>query len=174
MQLFVSLLTGTALLGGLGYLVIGLLGRRLAWAAEIGRSVESIALWLAFAVAFGATAGSLYFSEIANYTPCRLCWYQRIAIFPLTLTLFVAALRNDRGVRRYVIPVSTIGFLVSAYHYLIEWYPNLEKTSCAVDAPCTAVWFRGFGFMSLAFMAGVTTLTIIILLTVRFSRPDER
>lgn len=172
MQMFVSLLTLAAMTGTIGVIVLRIASRRSRRAAEIGGAIESIALWLAFAVAFGATAGSLYFSEIANYTPCRLCWYQRIAVFPLTFTLFAAAVKNDRNVKRYVLPVSVLGIAVSVYHQIIEWYPQLEKTSCSVDAPCTAVWFRGLGFMSLAFMASVTLITVITLVTVRF--PTEK
>ena len=36
-------------------------------------------------------AGSLYFSEVANYVPCRLCWFQRIAMYPLAVILLIAA-----------------------------------------------------------------------------------
>ena len=45
--------------------------------------VGPAALWLAFLVALTATVGSLYFSEVARFTPCVLCWYQRIAMYPL-------------------------------------------------------------------------------------------
>ena len=69
-------------------------------------AVDDAALWIAFLVAAVATAGSLYFSEVANYIPCRLCWFQRIAMYPLAVILLVAAIRRDRGVRWYVVPLA--------------------------------------------------------------------
>ncbi|HZZ99414.1 MAG TPA: disulfide bond formation protein B, partial [Candidatus Paceibacterota bacterium] len=35
--------------------------------------------WVLYAwiVAIAAMAGSLYFSEVLNFAPCVLCWYQR-------------------------------------------------------------------------------------------------
>ena len=48
-------------------------------------AVDDAALWIAFLVAATATAGSLYFSEVADFVPCRLCWFQRIAMYPLAV-----------------------------------------------------------------------------------------
>ena len=33
--------------------------------------------WIAFAITAIAVTGSLYYSEIARYTPCEMCWFQR-------------------------------------------------------------------------------------------------
>jgi hypothetical protein len=41
-----------------------------------------------------ATAGSLWFSEGAGFPPCELCWYQRIAMYPLVVVLGMAAFRG--------------------------------------------------------------------------------
>src|SRR6186997_2845287 len=71
--------------------------------------VEGYALWLAFVVASIATGGSLFFSEIAHFVPCELCWYQRIAMYPLSITLLLAALANDHRVARYLLPFPIIG-----------------------------------------------------------------
>ena len=95
-------------------------------------------LWIAFLVAATSTAGSLYFSEVADFVPCHLCWYQRIAMYPLSLLLVIAAARRDRAVRWYVGPLAGVGALISTYHYLVEWFPSLEGSSvCAVSVPCT-------------------------------------
>src|SRR5688572_18615670 len=61
------------------------------------RAVDALrpdALWLAFGVALVATVGSLYLSEVANFTPCKLCWYQRIAMYPMVPVLGMAAWRG--------------------------------------------------------------------------------
>ena len=121
-----------------------------------GRVVAAIgpsALPLAFLVAAVTTAGSLYYSEIANYTPCVLCWYQRICMYPLVAILGVGWLRRDRGVWMYAAPLLIAGPGVSIYHYLIERYPSLGSgLSCSLDAPCTVPYFEELGFVTLAYM----------------------
>ncbi len=154
---------------------VGIIGLRIAastgndGAARLGAAVGDAAVWLAFLVAATATVGSLYFSEVAHFAPCRLCWFQRIAMYPLTVILFVGAIRRDPGVRWYVGPIATIGAAISAYHTLIEWRPSLDTGACEMTGPsCTFVWFREFGFLSLATMALIGFLTILTLLFVRF------
>ena len=171
MQLFFGLLALVALTGGIGVVVL----RVLPWPAgrRLGAAVAESSTWLAWLVAAVATAGSLYFSEVANYTPCRLCWYQRICMYPLAVILLVGALRRDRAVAWYGLPLAGIGLVVSCYHYLIEWYPSLEATSCDPTAPCTLVWFREFGFVTLSFMAGCGFVAIIALLACRYPQGDD-
>src|SRR5881394_905892 len=77
-------------------------------------------LWAAFAVTAVATGGSLFFSEIAGFIPCELCWYQRICMYPLAITTLLAALRNDHRVARYLLPLPLVGAGVSIYHLLVE------------------------------------------------------
>ncbi len=162
-QVFASLL---ALIAG-GGAVLLLIGRAVApRSAGIRRVVDAVddaGLWLAFLVAATATAGSLYFSEVADYVPCRLCWFQRIAMYPLAVILLVAAIRRDRSVRWYVMPLAVIGGLVSTYHYLTEWRPSLDGGACGVGPSCADVWFRELGFVSLAFMALAGFFAILVL-----------
>lgn len=152
-QVFFAVLALAAGLGAIGLVVARLVARRSAGAARVVAAVDDAGLWLAFLVAGTCMAGSLYFSEVADYEPCRLCWYQRIAMYPLAVILLVAALRHDRAVRWYVGPLAAVGALVSTYHYLVEWHPQLDGDFCGIGPPCTAVWFREFGFITLAFMA---------------------
>jgi disulfide bond formation protein DsbB len=97
--------------------------------------------------------GSLYFSEVANYTPCPLCWYQRIAMYPLVVILGIAALRSDLAVRRYVLPLVAIGSVISIYHYQLERFPSQTSVACSADVPCTVVWIWRFHYISIPFMA---------------------
>ena len=132
-------------------------------------AVGEIALWGAFAVALTATLGSLYLSEVAHFPPCELCWYQRIAMYPLTVVLGVAALRRDVGVRWYVVPVAVIGAGISTYHYLLERFPDSVASSCDVEVPCTFVWVWKFHFLSIPGMAWIGFAAIITL--VLLARP---
>jgi disulfide bond formation protein DsbB len=111
------------------------------------------ALWLAFVVALTATLGSLYLSEVAHFVPCTLCWYQRIAMYPLVPIRLVAALRDDAGAWRYVVPVAAIGAAISIYHYQLERFPDQASLSCSTEVPCTLVYIWKFHFVSIPFMA---------------------
>lgn len=74
------------------------------------------ALYLAWAIALAATLGAVFIGEVLGQTPCHLCWYQRIAMFPLALMLGLAAVSGDLGIRRYAQPLALIGVAVAAYH----------------------------------------------------------
>jgi disulfide bond formation protein DsbB len=123
-----------------------------------------VGLWLAFLVALVTTLGSLYYSEIAHFTPCKLCWYQRIAMYPLTLTLFVAALRNDRRVAFYVLPVAVVGAAFSIYQTQLQAFPHQHSSFCSTTEPCTVRYVWEFGFVSLPFMA-LSAFAFIITMT---------
>src|SRR5205809_4492007 len=78
-------------------------------------------LWAAFVVASIATGGSLFFSEIAHFIPCELCWYQRICMYPLSITTLLVALWGDHRAARCLLPLPIVGAGVSIYHYLIVY-----------------------------------------------------
>jgi len=123
---------------------------------------RDLALPLATAVAAVATAGSLYLSEVAGYVPCLLCWYQRIAMYPLVIILGVAALRRDRAVWLTAVPIASIGAAVSMWHIMIERRPELGGV-CDPVAPCAMKWVEEFGFLTLPTMALIGFGTIIVL-----------
>jgi disulfide bond formation protein DsbB len=156
--------------------ILGLNGLRLAGAVstagrdaldDVRGSLAPHALWLAFAVALLATLGSLYFSEVAGFEPCLLCWYQRIAMYPLVVILGLAAWRRDAGAWIYVAALAAIGAVIAAYHVLLEWFPGLSSGACDPDNPCTLVWFRAFGVFSLPTLALTAFLLILTLNTLR-------
>lgn len=134
--------------------------------ARFRRRLAPMVLTGAWAVALLATAGSLYFSEVAHFTPCTLCWYQRIAMYPMVVLLGIAAVQRDMGIRVYAIPLAAIGGFISAYHYLLEWFPEIDTGACTVGIPCTAVWFREFGFVSMPLLALIAFALVIALLLV--------
>lgn len=108
---------------------------------------------LATVVAGAAMAGSLWFSEVAHFPPCLLCWYQRIAMYPIAVLGLVAAVRRDRGFRTYGIVLAGIGLLISSYHIAVELYPSLESGSCDPTNPCSIRWVEGLGFWTIPRMA---------------------
>lgn len=162
-QVFSAVLALSALAGAVITAVALVVSRGGAgWALEVVRIVRETGQWLVFAVTAGAMVGSLWFSERVGYVPCTLCWYQRIAMFSLAVLSLVAALRCDKGFSVYAIVAAAVGLVISSYHYLLEWFPQLETGVCSVDVPCNAVWFREFGFVTLAFMAGCAFIATIV------------
>ncbi len=162
MERFCALL---AIIAGGGAIAL-VVARLLPTGAQLIDIVRPFRLWLAWLVATVAMLGSLYFSESADFTPCKLCWFQRIAMYPLALLLLIAAVRRDHGIRLYAIPLAAVGAIISTYHYIIEWNPSLGSGTCEITAPCTVPWFRQFGFISLSLMALCGFAAIISLLTI--------
>jgi disulfide bond formation protein DsbB len=135
---------------------------------KLSEFFEDYGGWLAFVVALVATLGSLYYSEIAHFLPCRLCWYQRILMYPLTIITLVGALKRDEYLPSYVLPLSILGMGVSAYHYLMEKGVVPASTTCALDVPCNISYVNYFGFVTIALMAFVAfTLITITMLVMR-------
>jgi disulfide bond formation protein DsbB len=122
------------------------------------------AVWLAWLVALVATVGSLIYSEVIHFEPCRLCWFQRIAMYPLVAVLLVGAIRREWQVKYYGLPLSLIGLGISIYHYLIQTFPSMEGGACDPSNPCSARYVDLFGFVSIPFMAGAGFIVISVLL----------
>ncbi len=143
---------------------VGLAVFRLARGPEAALLLGNKALWLAWLVAFTATVGSLIYSEIIHFEPCRLCWFQRIAMYPMAIILLVGAIRKEFQVKYYAIALPLIGVAISIYHYLIQRFPALETGACDPDNPCSSIEVEMFGFITIPFMAGCGFILIAVLL----------
>lgn len=134
------------------------------WFSPFRKFFAPSVLTLAFAVAFTATLGSLFLSEVAKFQPCLLCWYQRILMYPQAILLYVAILRREIVIKPYIITLSMIGAIISSYHYIIQLFPEAEIIRCNIGAvSCTQGKFY-FGFISIPFMALTGFILIIILM----------
>jgi len=142
---------------GAGLLLIGALAlvgvRGPLRALRLG--IEGYELWLAFVVAAIATGGSLFFSEIAHFVPCELCWYQRICMYPLSITTLLAALFDDPRAARYLLPLPVVGAGVSVYHLLVENGVVGQTQTCLISAPggCATKWINEFGYVTIPTLA---------------------
>ncbi len=132
---------------------------------KISEFLEDYGGWLAFIIATVATLGSLYYSEIAGFIPCRLCWYQRILMYPLVVVTLVGALKRDEYLPAYVLPLSIACMLVSGYHILMERGVIPPSATCAADVPCNISYVSYLGFITIAVMAftAFTLITLIML-----------
>ena len=123
------------------------------------------ACWL---IASGSALGSLFFSHVMGFAPCVLCWYQRIALFPLVLILPMGLFPLDAKAAKFALPLTVVGLLTAAYHNLL--YVGLIPRSiqpCAQGVSCTENYVELFGFvsiplLSLLALAAITALLIIV------------
>jgi len=145
---FAVLALGSLAIGGLS-----LAGAFAPMAPSRALQLRPVLLPLALTIAAVATAGSLYYSEVAGYPPCEMCWYQRIAMYPLVGVLAVAVARRDRRGGWYALPPAVVGLGLSVYHYQLQLRPG-QGSTCDASAPCTYRWVDSLGFMSIPFMAG--------------------
>jgi disulfide bond formation protein DsbB len=162
MQVFSSVMGLVVLCAGL-LTIVSMLVPGAAWTGHWRSAVGESRGLIVCTITWGAMLGSLYFSEIANYEPCKLCWYQRIAMYSMAFISLTALVLRDRSVSRYTLVLAAVGLPISLYHYLLEWIPTLESNVCSVSVPCTTIWFREFGFVTLSFIAGSSFITIIAL-----------
>jgi disulfide bond formation protein DsbB len=153
---------------------IVLLVYRLVKGPRASTVLGSNALWFAWLVAVVATAGSLIYSEVIHFMPCRLCWYQRIAMYPMSVILLVGAIRREVVVKYYALPFALGGLAISIWHYLIQTFPSLEGGSCDPNNPCSAKYVDVFGFVSIPFMAGAgfTLIAVLLIFYVRASNHE--
>ncbi len=118
--------------------------------------------WLMVSI---ATLGSLFFSEVMQFAPCILCWYQRICLFPLVVIIPAGLFPFDKGVVRYALPLTLAGWLTAAYHNLL--YTGLIPKSlkpCSKGVSCTEEYITLLGFITIPMLSLLTFSAIAALL----------
>ncbi|TKB11342.1 disulfide bond formation protein B [Desulforhopalus sp. IMCC35007] len=126
-------------------------------------------LFLCWLLASISTTGSLFFSYIMQFTPCVLCWYQRIFLFPLVIILAVGLFPFDKSVVKYALPLAIAGGLTALYHTLLYSGVIPENIQpCSQGVSCTEKYIELFGFVSipmLSFLSFSTIISLLIILT---------
>lgn len=132
--------------------------------------VKKNILYLVLTQAVVAMLGSLYFSNVMSLPPCVLCWYQRIAMYPLVALLVVGILKRDRNVVIYSFPLSVAGLLISIYHNLLYYGLIPESIApCMLGISCTTRQIEWLGFITIPLMA-LTAFVIINTLLIIYWR----
>jgi disulfide bond formation protein DsbB len=157
-EVFLGLLSVVAQLTALGLVIALVVGKFNArFGAQLRQQLSDLGVGLALAVSFVMMSGSLYLSEVKEYPPCRLCWLQRFAAYPVWLVLLLALLTKREWLRRFVaLPLVLMGMAISTYHVLLEKYPERFETAttCSIDNPCSARWIDGLlGYLTIPRMA---------------------
>src|SRR3989338_9661662 len=161
---FITLLIQFATIGIIGVIVFLFFGLSIKKGVAFAPYMKKRALFFSFLIALIATGGSLFFSEIALYEPCKLCWLQRIFMYPQVVLLGLALLRKNTGILTYTVYLSAIGALIALYQYGLNWYAlyfPVEKCSIT-SVSCTDPHFA-FGFVNIPLMA-LSSFVILLLL----------
>ncbi|MEQ1700400.1 MAG: disulfide bond formation protein B [Ilumatobacteraceae bacterium] len=108
-------------------------------------ALHRVQLQLAAIVAVTAMFGSLWFSEVEEWLPCKFCWLQRVFMFSSAVILTIAAVRRDRGIKWYAGPLAGIGILLSSWHLLLEHGVVQDSKQCAATVPCAVPNLISFG-----------------------------
>lgn len=121
----------------------------------------------AFLIALAATLGALFIGEVLGQMPCTLCWYQRIAMFPLVPILGLSLWQGDGAARLYGLPLALAGLALAGWHsgLYAGWIPQ-TTAPCTKDGPsCTdpAQVILGLPIPFLSLIAFAVILACLIL-----------
>lgn len=122
------------------------------------RFMQRYALAWMFVVALVAMSGSLYLSDIANIDPCKLCWLQRICMYPIVALTAVALWKRDPNVAWYVLPLAVVGAGIAGWHYgehvWTAFHPADPTVPCSLDGvSCAKPPYWHFGYVTIPLMA---------------------
>ncbi len=126
-------------------------------------------LFGAWLLVTAATLASLFFSEVMDVPVCVLCWYQRMALYPMVLVLGLGLFPFDPRAARYGLALAGVGWLLALYHILLlaGWIPE-EAQPCVQGIPCSETHIALLGFLNIPSLSLLAfTLVGLLLLMLR-------
>lgn len=124
------------------------------------------AILFSFIVAAMAMGSSFFYSEVAGFAPCTLCWYQRILMYPQVFLLGLALLRKERAIVPYSILLSAVGGTIAGYHYLLQIgvVPELPCAATGYSVACSQRFVLSLGYITIPMMAFSAFVLIVLLM----------
>lgn len=124
---------------------------------------------IAALIATTAMAGSLFYSEVLGYAPCKLCWYQRIFMYSQVPLYIAALLWKDESIRRYGLVLSFLGGAIALNHYLLQWtgVSILPCSAVGYSVSCTKEFVMEYGYVTIPLMALTAFTSIITVLWIK-------
>jgi disulfide bond formation protein DsbB len=131
----------------------------------ISQTFQKYAMRIAWTQALIAMLGSLFFSLVMQLPPCDLCWYQRIAMYPLIIILGIGIMRKDKTSLLYAFPLAVIGWVIAVYHNLL-YYSILPEAMapCKAGISCTTRYVEWFGFLTIPLLSLLAFSLILVCL----------
>ncbi len=129
------------------------------------KTLSSTLVLLCFIVATSATLGSLFFSEVMEFIPCSMCWYQRIFMYPLVIIFLINLLYPDDKLFKYAFPIVLVGLFFAIYHNLLMFKLIPENVvPCVQGVPCSTEYINWFGFINIPFLSLIAYSIIFLVL----------
>lgn len=182
---YLTLFLDIGLIGALFYFVAKKAGydlRDYDYLRKVKQLIADYNRRIALIIALTATAGSLYLSnspfwielgqggfELVKrsnlWDPCRLCWFQRILMYPLVLILGTGIFTMDKDLKDYVLPLAIVGTPIALIHSLVQRYEQFQAAGCSVTSiSCATEYTFHFGYVTIPVMALTAFLAIAVLI----------
>lgn len=114
-----------------------------------------------------AVAGSLSYSDILMHEPCKLCWYQRIFMYPQLVILGIGYLMKDTKASFYALILAILGTPIALFHYMLQ--RGVVDFGCSVvgnySVSCAQYFKMTYGYITIPMMAFTAFLLVIMFLS---------
>ncbi len=130
-------------------------------------------VYLAWIVSIAGFLGSLIYSNVVLVPICDLCWYQRIAMYPLILIYLVGIISKDKRCVIYATPLALIGLFIALYQVFLQAgvVPSV-LFGCKTGVSCADVTFRLFNVFTIPQQAAAGFGTVVLLNLLAFKSKD--
>lgn len=118
--------------------------------------------YLAWLAALSSMLGSLFFSEVLQWPPCNLCWWQRIFMYPLVFLIPIGAIQRDKKLPLYILPLSISGAVIATLHYLLQQHIISTVQTCTGAVACETQYLSLFGFITIPLLSLLSFLFISV------------
>lgn len=160
-----TLLLNIGFIGALLVFIGRKMGREFSFLERVERFISDHSYKLILLVASTATLGSLYMSNILGWTPCKLCWFQRIFMYPVVLLSAVGIYLDKDNLRDYVMPLVLVGIPIAFYHSVIQRIEQFSSAGCSITAvSCETQYTFHYGYITIPVMALTAFIAIGIIL----------
>ena len=121
-------------------------------------------LLIGFLISLAAMVTSLIYSDFIGFDPCKLCWLQRIFIYPQVLLFALAWWKDDRRIDDYSLVLSIIGLCIALYHKSVE-ITGFSAIPCGVaTVSCSKIYVEMFGYITIPVMSLTLFVTLVALM----------
>jgi len=138
--------------------------------------VAKYSLPIVFLFSLIAVILSLFYSEIIGLEPCKLCWWQRIFIYPQAIIYGLAIWRKkEKSAAEYGLVLAIIALLIGIYQYSLQISTLINPidpliTDCAVntlETSCASTYILAYGYITMPLMSITSSIYIITTLWIR-------
>lgn len=156
---------GTVLLGAASlWLLYALISKKGGWALDFLAVHKFL---ISFAIVFMGAGLSFFYSEVAGFVPCSLCWWQRVFLYPQVFIFAIAAWRKDLKADAYGLALSAAGALLAAYHSYLQFGGSPLIPCSANTVSCAQRYFLEFGYVTIPTMSLTAFIAVILLMLIK-------